>query len=109
MCSHRQLIEQLESRRLLAFALNVNFQPAGVSVPAGYVADTGATYANRGNGFSYGWKASPASASRDRNNSASPDQRYDTLIHTQMYGNRTWELSVPNGTYAVHLVAGDPS
>ena len=109
MCAKASVIEQLESRRLLAFALSVNFQPAGASVPAGYVADTGATYANRGNGFSYGWNASASSATRDRNNSASPDQRYDTLVHTQLYGARTWEVAVPNGMYSVRIVAGDPS
>src|SRR5205823_4712920 len=43
----------------------------------------------------------------DRN--AIPEQRYDTFIHTQAYGVRTWEAAVPNGQYTVHLVAGDPS
>ena len=46
---------------------------------------------------------------RDRNASNSPDQRYDTMIHMQLYGARTWEVAVPNGTYSVHIVAGDPS
>jgi N-acetylneuraminic acid mutarotase len=39
--------------------------------------------------------------------SKSPDQRYDTIVHTQLYGTRTWEIAVPNGQYSVHLVAGD--
>ena len=103
------MIENLESRRLLAFALNVNFQPAGSTVPSGYFADTGATYASRGNGFTYGWNASASSFTRDRNSARSPDQRYDTIVHTQLYGTRTWELAVPNGTYSVRIVAGDPN
>ena len=112
MIHHRRrprLIESLEPRRLLA-AVNVgiNFQPAGVSVPAGYLADTGATFANRGNGFAYGWNLSASSATRDRNSPSSPDQRYDTIVHTQLYGTRTWEIAVPNGQYSVHIVAGDP-
>ena len=45
---------------------------------------------------------------RHRNTPASPDQRYDTLVHTQLYGTRTWELAVPNGQYNVHIVGGDP-
>ena len=102
------MIENLERRRLLAFALNVNFQPTGSTVPSGYLADTGAVYASRGNGFTYGWNASASSFTRDRNSPISPDQRYDTLIHTQLYGTRTWEVAVPNGTYSVHIVAGDP-
>ena len=28
----------------------------------------------------------------------------DTLNH---FGGKTWELAIPNGTYSVHLVAGD--
>ncbi len=105
----RRFIESLERRQLLAFDLHVNCQPSGTPVPTGYVADTGATFGNRGNGFSYGWNASASSATRDRNSSKSPDQRYDTFVHTQLYGTRTWEAAVPDGDYVVHLVAGDPS
>ena len=45
---------------------------------------------------------------RDRNSKLSPDQQHDTFIHTELYGNRTWEIAVPNGSYQVTLVAGDP-
>ena len=31
------------------------------------------------------------------------------MIHPQLYGNRSWELGVANGTYEVRVVAGDPS
>src|SRR5688572_861741 len=95
--------ERLEARRLLAFSVGVNFQPAGSAVPSGYVADSGAAYGNRGNGFTYGWN-SLTDTTRDRN--ATADQRYDTLIHTS---GKTWEIAVPNGSYSVRLVAGDPS
>ena len=86
----------------------INYQPAGASVPAGYVADTGALYGGRGNGFSYGWNAAIAGETRDRNNALSPDQRHDTLVQTQRAGNSFWELAVPNGRYAVTLTMGDP-
>ena len=48
---------------------------------------------------------------RDRNAANSPDQRYDTLAYMQRPGNpdASWELGVPNGSYAVRIVAGDPS
>ena len=95
--------ERLEARRLLAVSVGVNFQPAGSAVPSGYVADSGAAYGNRGNGFTYGWN-SLNDTTRDRN--ATADQLYDTLIHTS---GKTWEIAVPNGTYEVMLVAGDPS
>ena len=43
---------------LLAFTALVNFQPAGASIPSGYIADTGAEYGAR-NGFTYGWETLP--------------------------------------------------
>ncbi len=49
---------------------------------------------------------SVAGDTRNRNNTLSPDERYDTLI--QM-GNAVWEIALPNGTYTVHVVVGDPS
>jgi N-acetylneuraminic acid mutarotase len=65
-------------------------------------------FADRGNGLAYGWNAFTAALARDRNSTASADQRYDTLTSMQRsgYGN-VWEMAVPNGTYAVHVVAGD--
>ena len=47
---------------------------------------------------------------RERMDPSSPDLRFDTLIHMQKpsYPDAVWELAVANGTYTVHLVAGDP-
>jgi glucose/arabinose dehydrogenase len=89
----------------------VNFQPDGVAVPAGYVKDVGLVYGPRGNGLTYGWNAANDANTRDRDSSASPDQRYDTLTHLQKPNNpnATWEIAVPNGVYDLHLVAGDAS
>jgi hypothetical protein len=87
----------------------VNFQPTGAPVPAGYLAADGSTYRNRGT-LSYGWTARNNTA-RDRNSTRSPDQRYDTLIHMQKPANpnAVFEFAVPNGTYRIHLVSGDPT
>src|SRR3954464_13811815 len=73
------VIENLEGRMLLHAGhlhVNVNFQPAAAAVPAGYVADGGLAYGDRGNGFIYGWDAANTTGVRDRNKLA--DQRYDT-------------------------------
>lgn len=94
---------------VVAFAARVNFQTASAPVPAGYVADAGAVFGDRGNGLAYGWNVSNASLARDRNSAISPDQRYDTLTHTQAGGATVWEIVVPNGAYSVRVVAGDPS
>ena len=91
------------------FSAHVNFQPAGAAVPSGYVADTGAVYGSRGNGLTYGWAvANPYAV--DRNSSLSKDQRYDTVAYFQKTNTpAVWEVAVPNGSYQVHIVSGDPS
>lgn len=92
-----------------AFSVKINFQPSSAAIPAGYLPDTGALFGNRGNGYSYGWNLNNTSFTRDRNSSRSPDQRYDTLNHMQKSGGaRAWEIAVPNGTYTVFVVSGDP-
>jgi PKD repeat protein len=87
----------------------INFQPDTAPVPSGYLKDSGAVYGPRGNGLSYGWNAANEAQTRDRNSSASPDQRYDTLTHLQKPNNpnASWEIGVPNGIYDIHIVAGD--
>jgi probable HAF family extracellular repeat protein len=91
------------------YAANINFGPAGSPVPAGYQLDSGAVYGARTGGGSYGWNADNSANTRDRNSAASPDQRYDTLVHLQKPGGATtWEIAVPNGRYTVHAVSGDP-
>ena len=91
-----------------AFHAGVNFQSAGAPVPVGYSADTGQAYGTRGSGLTYGWNIDNTANGRDRNSATSPDQRYDTLVHLERAGSATvWELAVPNGSYLVHLVAGD--
>jgi probable HAF family extracellular repeat protein len=91
-----------------AYTVSINFQPAGSTVPTGYVPDAGGVYATQ-YGYTYGWHVDDTAWTRDRNSSLSWDQRYDTLIHSA-HPDRTnyWELYVPNGTYVVHTVSGDP-
>ena len=103
----RQIVPQ--SQLYSGVPIKVNFQPAAASVPSGYLADTGAVFGSRGNGFSYGWNGNNASSALDRNSSRSPDQRYDTLTRMQrpVLPNAVWELAVPNGSYRVHVVSGD--
>ncbi|HEX8342275.1 MAG TPA: kelch repeat-containing protein [Tepidisphaeraceae bacterium] len=99
------ITESLEPRQLLAFSANIDFTTSSGPTASGYVADRGATYANRGNGLTYGWNVSNTSNARDR--SAHPDTRYDTITHTQVGGSKSWNVAVPNGRYSVRLVAGD--
>jgi glucose/arabinose dehydrogenase len=91
------------------FSARVNFQPAASAVPPDHVADSGAVFGSRGNGLSYGWNLA-TNETRDRDHPSSPDQRFDTLNHMQKASNPNarWEIAVPNGTYRVRVVAGDP-
>lgn len=95
----------------LPLELAINFQNAAAPVPEGYLADTGLAYGPRSGGFTYGWNVDNSAYGRDRNNPASPDQRHDTLnhmAHSDFAAPKSWQIALPNGTYNVHLVAGDP-
>ena len=92
-----------------AFALKLNFQTATAALPAGYLKDTGLVFADRTNGYSYGWNLDDSANTRERSATNSADKRYDTFIHMQKGGtNYTFELAVPNGRYTVYAVSGDP-
>ena len=89
-------------------ALRVNFQPDGHAAPAGYVADVGLAYGDRGDGLAYGWVGGDNLQTRDRATPA--DDRLDTLNHLQKNGaSHAWRAAVANGRYRLILAAGDPS
>lgn len=107
------LVERLEDRHLLSgFVAHVDFQPSSVTPVAGYLVDSGALLADRGNGFTYGWNG-PKPAQVVEHHAKKPfdgvDERYDTfaLLAPRQRGSR-WQIDLPNGDYQVHLVAGDP-
>jgi hypothetical protein len=105
----------LPARAASPTSLHVNFQPASVTVPAGYTADTGGAY----NGTS-GWQTLTGTAlditanSRVRHSAQSPDVRYDTLIQMQETAASTgvktparWVTALTNGTYNLTVAVGD--
>ena len=92
------------------FSADVNFATTTSPVPAGYAVDSGAAYGAKTGGLTYGWNIANPTNTRERNSSTSPDVRYDTLFQMQRPGGATsWQIAVPNGTYLVHAVGGDPS
>ena len=91
-----------------ASEIKINFQATGAPIPDGYLPDYGEMFADRGNGWSYGWSQDMTDSTRDRNSGNAPDQRYDTLIHFFARG-AIWEIELPNGTYNLFVVCGDPS
>ena len=80
---------------------------AGYPLP-GYGDDYGDVFGDREGGMTYGWLEDNTANSRHRQNDTSPDPRHDTLNHLQKdAGDMVWELAIPNGRYAVRIVAGD--
>jgi len=103
----RAAVESLETRRLFSFQLNVAFEFGAATSAPGYEADSGSPYFLHSSGNTFGWTANNTGAF-DRGSSGTPDIRYRTGITTKTGGtDRTWEAAVPNGSYYVHLVAGD--
>jgi hypothetical protein len=109
------LIENAAARTSVQpFEAHINFQPGPTPVFAGYSNDTGQAYGVRTDGLTYGWLDTAGAPTanpntRNRNNAASPDERYDTLNHVQTAsGTFNWAILVPNGAYQVSITAGDP-
>jgi fibronectin type 3 domain-containing protein len=99
-----------EAAAPVGFVAHINFSDNAKQAAAGYIADVGLVYGDRGNGLSYGWNADNRANARDRNSNNSPDELHDSFAHMQDESNpnASWQIAVPNGTYSVHLVAGDP-
>jgi len=83
----------------------INFQPSSAEIPSGHQVDSGGSFnSDRG----YGWVTGPFSAgTRDRDNPASQDQAYDTMIHVAP--TSIWEIAIQNGNYSVTVCNGDAS
>ena len=91
--------------------VKVNFQSktqGSREVPAGYIPDYGDPFADRGNGWKYGWNRDITADARDRDSANAVDQRYDTFLHLQKAADAIWEIEVPNGAYTLFMVCGDP-
>ncbi|WP_454060978.1 M12 family metallo-peptidase [Candidatus Nitrospira salsa] len=80
----------------------MNFQPTTAQIPSGYQRDDGAVY-TRSRG--YGW----STRVNTRERRAVSEQRLDTFIHFDQGTSATWSYDLPNGTYHISLVSGDPS
>jgi RHS repeat-associated protein len=87
----------------------VNFQPALSPIPEGFVADKGKMLTERRNGLVYGWSAAQDGQVERR---VFPVPQFDTHIRMQPEGQSApgqWSFALPNGTYAVVVVMGDPA
>jgi fibronectin type 3 domain-containing protein len=100
-----------------AFAAHINFtgnfqsgsSPTTPDTVAGYINDIGLAFGSNGGGLMFGWNVDNTANGRDRQAANSPDELHDSLIHMDLNGTFTWSIAVPNGTYSVHVITGDPS
>ena len=93
---------------------HLNFQPAAEGIPEGWIADKGRALAVRTNGLTYGWAqgATPTALSAGTSvvHEVMPQPELDTAhVLTAADAAATWHATLPNGTYAVIVVAGDPA
>eukprot|EP00964_Phaeocystis_antarctica_P025822 scaffold14526_cov67-Phaeocystis_antarctica.AAC.1 len=90
--------------------LLINFQPENTvaTVPSGWLKDTGAIYADRGNGQSYGWSCDLSADTRERG--VSSDPLLDTFVifdRNNMCALTYWSIELAPGTYLVEVGCGD--
>jgi len=83
------------------FPVLVNFQPSSSAVPSNYIKDDGSVFhSSRG----YGWD----SLVNGKERNANVDQTLDTFVQTRNTTPVTWNYTLPNGTYYLSMVMGDP-
>jgi hypothetical protein len=98
------------------FVAHINFTgnflsgttPTTPDVVPGYINDIGKAFGSNGGGLTFGWNVDNTANGRDRQAANSPDELHDSLIHMNLNGTFTWSIAVPNGTYSVHVLTGDP-
>jgi hypothetical protein len=103
------LAPQTPSAHAQSGRISINFQPAGIPIPAGHLPDSGLIYGDRGNGYSYGWKTNHSS----RTKYYPPpipwaNLRYWTLIEMMSASTTAWEIGIANGTHQITIGAGGP-
>ncbi len=117
----REATENKPELVLMRSSINVRivFRPSESGAPAGYLVDNGTEYGPHPNGFTYGWNMNISKYVADRTQPAfavakqsrPPDARYACVVamdNPDLEKPAFWGISLPNGTYKVHVVAGDP-
>jgi hypothetical protein len=90
------------------FVAHVHFTSGHGDPVPGYLADVGLAYGGRGRGLTYGWSQWNVANGHDRNSGISPDELHDSFAQMPASPGAWWGIAVPNGTYSVHLLVGDP-
>lgn len=107
---NRTRIDSLEPRQLLAFAVDVNFQPWYTRREADVVTDIGFPF-DRNGAAGYGWNHWKAAEMVQRDPRTAPETTLSNYVPFGVTGGEedVWEMGVANGRYEVKIVAGDPA
>ncbi len=98
---------QIADNNLPALVCRINFQKKGSKVPGGFLPDYGDKYANRGNGYTYGWTT--AVSENDFKKTASSEYNSSLLGDVYTVQNTTstqWQIKLPDGYYYVLVNVG---
>ncbi len=92
-------------------SIHINFTASDGDPVANYLADTGQVFGMQTSGFAYGWTRDDSLSAVDRNAANSPDEVHDSFheMQARASGNARWHIALPNGTYLVHILMGDPN
>lgn len=91
--------------------VRINFtSTSGDPVPE-FLSDTGLELGARSNGLTYGWNREDTLNGVDLDSPNSPDEIRDSFhrMKASKGPKHSWSILLPNGTYTVHIVAGDRS
>jgi hypothetical protein len=92
--------------------IRINFQPPTMIIPENYLRDSGAMFADRENGFKYGWDCD-LEALGDTRDRGSAGTRYSSMLVPDRTnacggGGATWNIALPYGDYTVTIGYSDP-
>ena len=95
----------------LANIIKINFQPPDMTVPDGYLKDSGGLYGIHTNGYSYGWSCDLETLGdyRDRGSMGTVESSLVIPDRSQNCETENWRMAVPNGPYVVTIGFSDPS
>jgi PKD repeat protein len=96
------VLEDEETLTAGALVRAFNFQAASQTPPEGYVADVGGLYTPE---KGYGW----TTYINARTRGVHADPRLDSNAYIPNSATALWECDVPNGSYEITVVAGDPT
>ena len=95
-----------------ALQIQINFQDASTTTPAGWLPDNGLVYADRGNGHIYGWHCGPTTTQTRNRAVVGKTDLENTFVVPDRLGtcpNEHWDISVPNHLYSVQVFIRDVS